>query len=48
MTGDRPAKKQFKPYPLGYFPIDIAEVCTEEGKLYMFVLRFGYKLSHVL
>src|SRR6266540_988034 len=48
MTGDRPAKKQFKPYPLGYFPIDIAVVCTEEGKLYMFVLRFGYKLSHVL
>jgi transposase-like protein len=37
MTGDRPAKKQVKPYPLGYFHIDIAEVRAEEGKLYMFV-----------
>lgn len=30
-------KKKFKPYPIGYFHIDIAEVRTEDGKLYMFV-----------
>jgi hypothetical protein len=51
MTGNRPAKKQFKPYPLGYFPIYIAEVCTEEGKLYMFVAidrvsKFAYAELH--
>jgi transposase-like protein len=30
-------KKNFKQYPIGYFHIDIAEVRTEEGKLYLFV-----------
>ena len=30
-------KKQFMVYPIGYFHIDIAEVRTGEGKLYMFV-----------
>jgi hypothetical protein len=30
-------KKRFKAYPIGYFHIDIAEVRTEEGKLYMLV-----------
>lgn len=30
-------KKKFKNYPIGYFHIDIAEVRTEEGKLYMYV-----------
>jgi transposase InsO family protein len=34
---DIPAKKKFKKYPLGYFHIDIAEVHTEEGRLYLFV-----------
>ena len=34
--GDKPRKK-FKKYPIGYFHIDIAELRTEEGKLYMFV-----------
>jgi len=29
--------QKFKTYPIGFFYIDIAEVCTEEGKLYMFV-----------
>lgn len=29
--------KQFRRYPIGYFHIDIAEVRTEEGKLYLFV-----------
>ena len=36
MAGDRP-KKRFKTYPIGYFHIDIAEVRTEEGRLYLFV-----------
>jgi transposase InsO family protein len=35
--GDKPAKKRFKVYPIGYFHIDIAEVRTAEGKLYLFV-----------
>lgn len=35
--GDKPAKKKFKVYPIGYFHIDIAEVRTAEGKLYLFV-----------
>ena len=30
-------KKKFKAYPIEYFHIDIAEVRTEGGKLYMFV-----------
>lgn len=35
---DRPAKKsKFKKYPIGYFHIDITQVRTEEGKLYLFV-----------
>ena len=35
--GDKPAKKKFKTYPIGYFHIDIAEVRTQEGRLYLFV-----------
>ena len=34
--GDKP-KKKFKPYPIGYFHVDIAEVRTAQGKLHMFV-----------
>jgi transposase InsO family protein len=37
VTGDKPAKKKFKSYPIGYFHIDIAEVRTAEGKLHLFV-----------
>ena len=37
VTGDKPAKKKFKAYPIGYFHLDIAEVHTEEGKLHLFV-----------
>ena len=37
VEGDKPAKKKFKAYPIGYFHIDIAEVRTAEGKLHMFV-----------
>lgn len=36
MDGDAPAKKKFKAYPIGFFHIDIAEVRSGEGKLYMF------------
>jgi len=35
--GDKPQKKRFASYPLGYFHIDLAEVSTEEGKLRLFV-----------
>ncbi|PPU75807.1 IS481 family transposase, partial [Xanthomonas populi] len=37
IKGDKPAKKRFKSDPIGYFHIDIAEVQTSEGKLYLFV-----------
>ena len=37
VAGDKPAKKKFKSYPIGYFHIDIAEVQTAEGKLYLYV-----------
>jgi transposase-like protein len=37
MDDDAPAKKKFKSYPIGFFHIDIAEVRSGEGKLYMFV-----------
>ncbi|QKD88187.1 IS481 family transposase [Xanthomonas axonopodis pv. vasculorum] len=37
MKGDKAAKKRFKSYPIGYFHIDIAQVQTAEGKLYLFV-----------
>lgn len=38
MAGDKPARKKFKAYPIGYFHIDNAEVQTAEGKLYMVVV----------
>lgn len=37
VEGNKPARKKFKAYPIGYFHIDIAEVRTEQGKLHMFV-----------
>ena len=37
VEGDKPAKMAFKAYPIGFFHIDIAEVQTAEGKLYLFV-----------
>ena len=37
IESDKPAKKRFKSYPIGFFHIDIAEVQTAEGKLYLFV-----------
>lgn len=37
VEGTKTPRKKFKAYPIGYFHIDIAEVRTEEGLLYMFV-----------
>jgi Integrase core domain len=37
VEGTKPAKSKFTKYPLGYFHIDIADVHTEEGRLYLFV-----------
>ena len=38
LDAHQPAKKKkFKLYPIGYFHIDLTEVRTEEGKLYLFV-----------
>lgn len=36
MEGAKPRQK-FRAYPIGYFHIDLAEVRTEEGKLYLLV-----------
>src|SRR5918998_726614 len=35
--GEGAGKKRFKAYPIGYCHLDIAEVRTEAGKLYLFV-----------
>jgi transposase InsO family protein len=51
---DNPAnlkKKKFKEYPIGYFHIDIAELRTAEGKLYLYVAidrtsKFAYAELH--
>lgn len=37
MEGDKPKRQRLKRYPMGFFHIDIAEVQTAEGKLYLFV-----------
>ena len=37
VEGDKPKWQKFKPYPIGFFHIDIAEVKTALGKLYLFV-----------
>ncbi len=37
VEGDKPAKRKFKAYAIGYFHVDIAEVRTAEGKLHLFV-----------
>jgi transposase InsO family protein len=34
---DKPRRAKFKRYPIGFFHIDIAEVRTEQGKLYLLV-----------
>jgi len=37
VEGTTPARRKFKAYPLGYFHVDIAEVHTAQGKLYLLV-----------
>src|ERR1700724_528173 len=37
VKGSKPSKKKFRAYPIGFFHIDIAEVQTAEGKLYLYV-----------
>jgi transposase-like protein len=37
VKGQEVAKKKFKAYPIGFFHIDIAEVQTAEGRLYLLV-----------
>src|SRR5690606_11576733 len=37
IDGDKPKRQRFKRYPIGFFHIDIAEVQTAEGRLYLFV-----------
>ena len=51
MDTDKPKKKKFRKYPIGYVHIDIAEVRTEEGKLQLFVAvdrtcKFAYAELH--
>src|SRR5215211_2097838 len=49
--GEGPGKRRFKAYPIGYFHLDIAEVRTEAGKLYLFVAidrtsKFAFARMH--
>src|ERR687893_1117948 len=37
IDGDKPKRSRFKADPIGFFHVDIAEVHTEEGRLYLFV-----------
>jgi transposase InsO family protein len=37
VEGDKPKRKKFDSYPIGFFHIDLAEVRTAESKLYLFV-----------
>ena len=37
VESDKPKRKKFDSYPIGFFHIDMAEVRTAEGKLYLFV-----------
>src|SRR5580704_11572897 len=51
VEGDQANKQKFATYPIGDFHIDIAEVQTEDGKLYMFVAvdrasKFAYAELH--
>ncbi len=51
IRGEKPVKKKFKQYSIGYFHVDIAEVNTEEGRLYLFVAidrtsKFAYAELH--
>lgn len=37
VDGDKPAKRKFKTYPIGFLHIDIAELQTAKERLYLFV-----------
>jgi transposase InsO family protein len=37
VEGEASPRRKFKAYPIGYFHVDIAEVRTAQGKLYLFV-----------
>src|SRR5215469_10985242 len=37
VEGEASPKRKFKAYPIGFFHVDIAEVRTAQGKLYLFV-----------
>jgi transposase len=37
IEGEASPKRKFKTYPIGFFHVDIAEVQTAQGKLYLFV-----------
>ena len=37
LRGDKPKRKKFDTYPIGFFHIDLAEVRSAEGKLFLFV-----------
>jgi transposase InsO family protein len=50
VDGTRP-RQRFKSYPIGYIHIDLAEVWTQEGRLYLFVAvdrvsKFAYAELH--
>ena len=51
VEGEASARRKFKSYPIGYFHIDIAEVRTAHGKLYMLVAidrtsKFAFVEAH--
>ena len=37
VEGDKPRRKKFDTYPIGFFHVDLAEVRTAQGKLYLLV-----------
>jgi transposase-like protein len=48
---DKPAKKKFATYAIGYFHVDIAQVHSEQGQLYLFIAidrtsKFAYAELH--
>jgi transposase InsO family protein len=51
VEGEKTVKAKFKSYPIGFFHVDLAEVQTAEGKLYLFVAidrtsKFAYVELH--
>jgi hypothetical protein len=38
VPGEKPQRKRFATYPIGYFHIDIAEIQIQQGKLRLFVI----------